>query len=125
MSLTPDGKGHLELVEVRHLHIHNDHGISLVPQQPDGLFTGIDRIIGSFLDAGCGTGFCFQMIEDAIGPAGKLIGIEPSPGSRIPLGHGMPGSVEVDVDRATPAHLVLRAVGRVLGKPVQSQATTE
>jgi SAM-dependent methyltransferase len=31
------------------------------------------------LDAGCGTGFCFQMIEEAIGPAGRLIGIEPSP----------------------------------------------
>src|SRR5437879_3091760 len=31
------------------------------------------------LDAGCGTGFCFSMIEGAIGPAGQLIGIEPSP----------------------------------------------
>ena len=31
------------------------------------------------LDAGCGTGFCFRMIEDAIGPSGQLIGIEPSP----------------------------------------------
>ena len=31
------------------------------------------------LDAGCGTGFCFQMIEDAIGPTGRLIGIEPAP----------------------------------------------
>ena len=31
------------------------------------------------LDAGCGTGFCFRMIEDAIGPTGSLIGIEPSP----------------------------------------------
>lgn len=31
------------------------------------------------LDAGCGTGFCFAPIEQAIGPAGKLIGMEPSP----------------------------------------------
>jgi SAM-dependent methyltransferase len=31
------------------------------------------------LDAGCGTGFCFHMIEDAIGATGHLIGIEPSP----------------------------------------------
>ncbi|MEO7762330.1 MAG: methyltransferase domain-containing protein [Casimicrobiaceae bacterium] len=31
------------------------------------------------LDAGCGTGFCFAMIEDRIGPNGTLIGIEPSP----------------------------------------------
>jgi multidrug resistance efflux pump len=51
--------------------------------------------------------------------------IQPAPGSRIPLGHGMPGSVEVDVDRATPAHLVFRAVGRVLGKPVPSKGPTE
>jgi len=31
------------------------------------------------LDAGCGTGFCFEMIQQAIGPGGRLIGIEPSP----------------------------------------------
>jgi len=31
------------------------------------------------LDAGCGTGFCFEMIEQAIGPTGHVIGIEPSP----------------------------------------------
>ena len=30
------------------------------------------------LDAGCGTGFCFPMIEAAIGPTGRLIGFEPS-----------------------------------------------
>jgi SAM-dependent methyltransferase len=31
------------------------------------------------LDAGCGTGFCLSMIEQAIGPTGRLIAIEPSP----------------------------------------------
>jgi SAM-dependent methyltransferase len=31
------------------------------------------------LDAGCGTGFCFARIEQAIGPTGRLIGMEPSP----------------------------------------------
>ena len=31
------------------------------------------------LDAGCGTGYCFESIQRAIGPAGKLIGFEPSP----------------------------------------------
>ena len=31
------------------------------------------------LDAGCGTGFCFALIEQAIGPTGRLLGIEPSP----------------------------------------------
>jgi multidrug resistance efflux pump len=51
--------------------------------------------------------------------------LEPSPTSRIPLGHGMPGSVEVDVDRESPAHLVFRAAGRVLGKPVPSHGTPD
>jgi demethylmenaquinone methyltransferase/2-methoxy-6-polyprenyl-1,4-benzoquinol methylase len=31
------------------------------------------------LDVGCGTGLSFPLIEKAIGPSGKLIGIEPSP----------------------------------------------
>src|SRR5439155_19181413 len=31
------------------------------------------------LDIGCGTGLSFPLIEKAIGPSGKLIGIEPSP----------------------------------------------
>lgn len=39
------------------------------------------------LDAGCGTGFCFRMIEDAIGPTGHLIGIEPSP-AMLARAHG-------------------------------------
>lgn len=51
--------------------------------------------------------------------------IEPSPGSRIPLAHGLPGSVEVDVDRTTPAHLVFRAVGRALGRPVPAGSAPE
>jgi ubiquinone/menaquinone biosynthesis C-methylase UbiE len=31
------------------------------------------------LDVGCGTGLSFELLEAAIGPSGKLIGIEPSP----------------------------------------------
>ena len=31
------------------------------------------------LDVGCGTGMSFGPIQDAIGPAARLIGIEPSP----------------------------------------------
>ena len=31
------------------------------------------------LDAGCGTGYCFTAIQEAIGPKGKLIGFEPTP----------------------------------------------
>jgi acyl dehydratase/ubiquinone/menaquinone biosynthesis C-methylase UbiE len=31
------------------------------------------------LDAGCGTGLNFERIEEAIGPSGRLIGVDPSP----------------------------------------------
>lgn len=31
------------------------------------------------LDVGCGTGLSFPLIERAIGPSGRIIGIEPSP----------------------------------------------
>jgi hypothetical protein len=37
----------------------------------------------------------------------------PAPGSRLPLQHGIPGRVEVEVERVTPAVLVLRTVGKV------------
>ena len=30
------------------------------------------------LDVGCGTGLCFAAIQEGIGPAGRLVGIEPS-----------------------------------------------
>jgi membrane fusion protein (multidrug efflux system) len=44
------------------------------------------------------------------------LAVKPDPSSRIPLQHGLPGSVEVDVERASPARLVLRAAGNALGK---------
>jgi membrane fusion protein (multidrug efflux system) len=40
------------------------------------------------------------------------------PGCRIPLRHGLPGSVEVEVDRASPAELLLRHSGQLLAGPV-------
>ena len=40
----------------------------------------------------------------------------PSPGSRIPLQHGMTGSCEIAVERVTPAVLVLRSVGKLLAR---------
>ncbi len=39
--------------------------------------------------------------------------------SLIPLQHGLPGSVEVEVERVAPAVLVLRAAGRLIGAPVR------
>jgi membrane fusion protein (multidrug efflux system) len=32
----------------------------------------------------------------------------------IPLQHGMPGSLEIEVERVTPAGLVLRSLGKLL-----------
>jgi membrane fusion protein (multidrug efflux system) len=49
---------------------------------------------------------------------GGLIRVEldlkPDPGSPIPVAHGLPGTVEVEVERVTPAVLVRRAAGRYL-----------
>ena len=42
----------------------------------------------------------------------------PAPGSRLPLQHGLPGMVEVEVERVTPAVLVLRTVGKVFERPL-------
>lgn len=42
------------------------------------------------------------------------LSVAPGPLSAIPLQHGLPGSVEVEVERVSPATLVLRAVGRYL-----------
>ncbi|HLL53996.1 MAG TPA: HlyD family efflux transporter periplasmic adaptor subunit [Myxococcaceae bacterium] len=42
------------------------------------------------------------------------LAVQPDPHSRIPRQHGLTGEVEVEVERASPASLVLRAVGRGL-----------
>jgi membrane fusion protein (multidrug efflux system) len=38
-------------------------------------------------------------------------------GARIPIQHGLPGSVEVQVEYASPASLTLRAAGRLVAAP--------
>lgn len=38
----------------------------------------------------------------------------------LPLQHGLPGTVEVEIEQATPMTLALRAVGQMLTKPAQS-----
>ena len=47
--------------------------------------------------------------------------IEPDPHSRIPLQHGLPGTVEVQVERANPWTLVMRHAGRMLARPLPVQ----
>ena len=45
-------------------------------------------------------------------------------GTTIPLQHGLPGTVEVEVERVSPATLVLREVGKHLGVPPQNVTAT-
>jgi membrane fusion protein (multidrug efflux system) len=45
------------------------------------------------------------------------LSIAPAAATRVPLQHGLPGSVEVEVERLTPAALVLRTAGRLLAAP--------
>jgi membrane fusion protein (multidrug efflux system) len=46
------------------------------------------------------------------------LSLDPDHASPIPLQHGLPGSVEVQVERLAPATLVLRAAGKLLARPV-------
>jgi hypothetical protein len=46
------------------------------------------------------------------------LGVQPDGASPIPLQHGLPGTVEVQVERVTPAALVLRCAGKLLARPV-------
>jgi len=39
--------------------------------------------------------------------------------SKLPVQHGLPGSVEIEIERVTPAVLALRAAGRWIARPVQ------
>ena len=43
--------------------------------------------------------------------------VDPDGASPIPLQHGLPGTVEVQVERVAPAPLVLRAAGKLLARP--------
>lgn len=46
------------------------------------------------------------------------LALRPDRRSRLPLQHGLPGLVEVEVEKVTPATLVLRTVGKVFERPV-------
>ncbi len=48
--------------------------------------------------------------------------VHPDPASAIPLQHGLPGALEVETERVSPAVLVLRAAGRLLARPVDSSS---
>ncbi len=45
------------------------------------------------------------------------LGLERAPSVPVPLQHGLPGTLEVEVERISPAALVLRVAGRTLARP--------
>ncbi|HEU4406674.1 MAG TPA: HlyD family efflux transporter periplasmic adaptor subunit [Polyangiaceae bacterium] len=45
------------------------------------------------------------------------LAVRPEPGSPIPMQHGLPGEVVVEVERVTPATLLLRAAGQLVRPP--------
>jgi membrane fusion protein (multidrug efflux system) len=45
------------------------------------------------------------------------LAIQSDPASAVPLGHGLPASVEVETERVAPASWLLRAAGRVMSRP--------
>jgi len=47
--------------------------------------------------------------------------LDSDPGFPAPLQHGLPGTVEVEVERASPAALVLRAAGKTLARRADSR----
>jgi multidrug resistance efflux pump len=46
------------------------------------------------------------------------LALRPPRRTRLPLQHGLPGTAEVEVERVTPAILVLRTVGKVFDRPI-------
>jgi membrane fusion protein (multidrug efflux system) len=51
------------------------------------------------------------------------LAVNPGYAPHIPLQHGLPGTVEVQVERTSPASLVLRNVGRALARPTTAAST--
>ena len=55
--------------------------------------------------------------------AGRIrveLAVHPDRGSLLPLEHGLPGSVEIEIERVTPARLVGRAIGKTIAHRVAS-----
>ncbi len=57
----------------------------------------------------------------ATGASASSSSLRPDRGSRIPLQHGLPGTAEVEVERVSPAVLVLRAAGQLFDRPAADE----
>ncbi len=51
--------------------------------------------------------------------------VRPDGASRTPIQHGLPGRVEVEVERVSPASLVLRMAGKLLARPAPAKPAAE
>jgi membrane fusion protein (multidrug efflux system) len=50
--------------------------------------------------------------------------VDPDQDSPIPIQHGLPGTLEIEIERVSPASLVFRAAGRRLAAPAIAPATS-
>jgi membrane fusion protein (multidrug efflux system) len=62
--------------------------------------------------------------ETRDGPVRVELDVTPSDGSPLPLEHGLPGTIEVEVERLSPAALVLRTAGKLLDRPAAAGQPT-
>ena len=65
-------------------------------------------------------------VADEIRDGQVRVELSLAPGTKFPLTlrHGLPGAVEVEVERLSPARIVLRAAGQLLTSPRSVQAAT-
>ena len=54
-----------------------------------------------------------------------VLAIVPDPQSRIRIDHGLPGILEVEVERVSPAALVLRLVGEMISRPAAAASLAD
>ena len=59
-------------------------------------------------------GFRLSLWQVQIESLRRDVAVQPEAGSRLPLQHGMPGTMEIAVEQASPLQLALRAVGKWL-----------
>jgi ubiquinone/menaquinone biosynthesis C-methylase UbiE len=79
----PTSRGEPDPAAARALYRRHAESYDL---QTDWAGTDRDRVVAlldlrpgdTVVDVGCGTGLCFEAIQAAIGPTGRLLGVEPS-----------------------------------------------
>jgi hypothetical protein len=56
-------------------------------------------------------------VGDEVRDGRVRVELSPRPNPRVRLQHGLPGTLEVEVDRITPASFLLRKAGGLLAEP--------